>query len=42
MILKLVIFFLFDEPSLGSKPSDVGEDFLQLVANLFSKVCTCF
>jgi hypothetical protein len=29
MILKLVIFFLFDEPSLGSKPSAVGEDFLQ-------------
>jgi hypothetical protein len=29
MILKLVIFFLFDEPSLGSEPSAAGEDFLQ-------------
>jgi hypothetical protein len=28
MILKL-IFFLFDEPSLGSEPSAAGEDFLQ-------------
>jgi hypothetical protein len=42
MILKLVIFFLFDEPSLGSKPSAVEEDFLQRAANLFLKVCTCF
>jgi hypothetical protein len=29
MILKLVIFLFFDEPSVGSKPSAVGEDFLQ-------------
>jgi hypothetical protein len=30
MILKLVIFLLFDEPSLGSKPSAVGEDFFAM------------